>query len=262
MGETPRGHRHQPAQGWDPVRYDTNARFVSDLGAAVFEILAPQAGERILDLGCGDGALTEEIASSGADVVGVDASPDFVAAATSRGLDARTMNGHHLEFENEFDAVFSNAALHWMRDADAVIDGVRRALGPGGRFVAEFGGGANVALVSGALVAALERRGLDGAGFVPWYFPDEEEYRARLEAAGFTVDEIALIPRPTVLPGPIEDWLETFAGSFLGAVDEAGRPGLKAEVAAALRPALCDAEGRWSVDYVRLRLAAHLEAAP
>ena len=246
-------------QDWSAERYARNARFVSELGAPLLALLAPRPGERILDLGCGDGALSLEIMAAGATVVGVDAAPDMVAAARARGVDARQMDGQALGFEGEFDAVFSNAALHWMRDADAVIDGVRRALVPGGRFVAEFGGGANVALVSGALVAALERRGLDGARFVPWYFPDDGEYRARLEAAGFTVDEIALIPRPTVLPGPIGDWLETFAGSFLGAIGEAGRPAFKAEVAEALRPALCDAEGRWSVDYVRLRLAAHME---
>lgn len=245
-------------QDWSAERYARNARFVSDLGAPLVELLAPAPGQRILDLGCGDGVLSLVIMAAGATVVGVDGAPDMVAAARARGVDARLMDGQALEFEGEFDAVFSNAALHWMGDAEAVIDGVRRALRPGGRFVAEFGGGDNVALVVGALVAALDRRGLDGKRFVPWYFPNDEEYRGRLEAAGFRVDEIALIPRSTVLPGAIGDWLETFAGSFLGAVDEAGRAAFKAEVAEALRPTLCDAEGRWSVDYVRLRLAAHI----
>ena len=245
-------------QEWNAERYARNARFVSDLGAPLLALLAPAPGQRILDLGCGDGVLARRIMDAGATVVGVDAAPDMVAAARARGVDARLMDGLALNFEDEFDAVFSNAALHWMGDGEAVIGGVRRALRPGGRFVAEFGGGDNVALVVAALVAALDRRGLDGARFMPWYFPGDDEYRARLEAAGFHVDEIALIPRPTVLPGAIGDWLETFAGSFLGAVAEAGREALKAEVAEALRPALCDADGGWSVDYVRLRLAAHM----
>ncbi len=249
------------AQDWSAERYARNARFVSELGAPLLELLAPAPGQRILDLGCGDGALSCRIMDAGATVVGVDTAPDMVAAARARGVDARLMDGQALDFAGEFDAVFSNAALHWMGDAGAVIDGVCRALAPGGRFVAEFGGNGNVALVAGALVAALDRRGLDGARFVPWYFPGVEEYRARLEAAGFTVDTITLIPRPTALPGPIGDWLETFAGSFLGAVDEAERPALRAEVAEALRPALCDADGCWSVDYLRLRLAAHIEGA-
>ena len=132
----------------------------------------------------------------------VDASADMVAAAKACGVDARVMDGEALTFEADFDALFSNAALHWMRRPDAVIAGMRRALKPGGRLVAEFGGGDNVATVKDALIDGLNRRGLDGMSFVPWYFPNDVEYRARLEARGFTVDDIALIERPTPLPGP------------------------------------------------------------
>ncbi|HWH57205.1 MAG TPA: class I SAM-dependent methyltransferase [Terriglobales bacterium] len=127
------------SQDWDSSRYAQNARFVSDLGQPVLELLNPQPGERILDLGCGDGALTEKLVAAGAEVVGVDGSADMVSASRERGLDARVMDAYDLTFSNEFDAVFSNAALHWMkRDPDTVIQGVYRALKPSGRFAAEM----------------------------------------------------------------------------------------------------------------------------
>jgi SAM-dependent methyltransferase len=242
-------------QRWDPNRYQQNAGFVAVLGAPLLDLLAPRRGERILDLGCGDGALTEKIAAV-ASVVAVDASADQIEAARARGLDAHVVDGSQLAFEREFDAVFSNAALHWMRDPDAVIAGVWRALRPGGRFVAECGGAGNVHAILEALVAALDRRGLDGRAAVPWYFPAPEDYRARLERRGFAVESIALIPRPTPLPGALGDWLETFAESFLAAVPPAERPALTREVEAELRPRLVDASGTWVADYVRLRFLA------
>lgn len=246
------------AQHWDPARYRRQAGFVATLGEAVLEWLAPQPGERILDLGCGDGVLTEKLAVAGALVVGVDASAEQVAAARARGLDARVMDGERLAFDHEFDAVFSNAALHWMRRPDATIDGVRRALRPGGRFVGEFGGKGNVATIVGALAAALERRGLDARAINPWYFPDESEYRRRLEEHGFAVDRIERFARPTPLPGQLVGWLETFAESFLKAVAPADRPALIADVVAATAATLQDANGCWHADYVRLRFAARL----
>ena len=138
----------------------------------------------------------------------VDASADMVAAAKACGVDARVMDGEALTFEADFDALFSNAALHWMRRPDAVIAGMRRALKPGGRLVAEFGGGDNVATVKDALIDGLNRRGLDGMSVVPWYFPSDGEYRARLEARGFTGDDIAASAGPRTLPGPLaaEAW--------------------------------------------------------
>ena len=248
-------------QTWDPERYARNARFVSDLGAPVVELLAPQAGERILDLGCGDGVLTEKLVELGCRVVGVDSSAQQIAAARARGLDAHVGSGEDLAFDDEFDAVFSNAALHWMKRADRVIDGAWRALAPGGRFVAECGGDGCVARIVGALSAALERRGHDAAAANPWYFPTVADYRARLAARGFAVESIALIPRPTPLPGDVTGWLETFAESFSSVLPAAERPAFLAEVQEALRPALCDADGRWTADYVRLRFAARKPAA-
>jgi trans-aconitate methyltransferase len=248
-------------QTWDPERYARNARFVSDLGAPVVELLAPCPGERILDLGCGDGVLTAELAALGCEVVGVDGSAAQVAAARARGLDARVGDGEQLDFDEEFDAVFSNAALHWMKRADRVVDGVWRALRPGGRFVAECGGHGCVAKIERALIAALEARGYDGRAADPWYFPSTEEYSELLAARGFAIDSIALIPRPTPLPGDVTGWLETFAESFTSVLPPDERAAFLAEVQEALRPELCDADGRWTADYVRLRFAARKPAS-
>ena len=247
------------AQTWDPARYARNARFVADLAGAAVELLAPQAGERILDLGCGDGALSVKLQEMGVEVVGVDASAEQIEAARAAGVAARVMDGQALDFSGEFDAVVSNAAMHWMnRDPDAVIAGVHRALRPRGRFVAEFGGYANCAAARVALYAALRHRGCDPEAANPWYFPSPAEYGARLARGGFAVDSIELVPRLTRLPGDITGWLDTFADSFFNLLPEAEREPARQEVRALLLPMLCDGEGTWHVDYMRLRFSAHL----
>jgi len=243
-------------QSWSPEKYAENARFVSDLGAPVVELLAPKAGEKILDLGCGDGALTIKLAELGCDVIGVDSSPPQIEGARRLGLDARVGDGERLDFGPEFDAVFSNAVIHWMKRADDVIAGVWKALKPGGRFVGELGGYGCVAKIKRALVEALARRGIDGERLNPWYFPTVEDYKGRLERGRFTVRYIALIPRPTPLPTEINGWLETFAQSFMTPLKGADRTDFVAEVRENLRPELCDVEGKWFADYMRLRFAA------
>jgi trans-aconitate methyltransferase len=240
---------------WSAETYAANARFVADLGGAVFELLAPQADERILDLGCGDGALTEKLAAAGASVLGVDASPDMILATRKRGLDAQVADGQRLTFNAEFDAVFSNAALHWMPDGAAVIAGVFRALKPGGRFVGEFGGHGNVAAIVTALHAALIARGLDAGKLRRWY-PTAERYAGMLRHAGFQVHSAMLIPRPTRLPTGIAGWLATFAEPFLADMPGVDRVALMQEVAALLAPALQTDTGEWVADYVRLRFRA------
>lgn len=244
----------EEGQEWRADRYATHARFVADLGAPVLDLLAPQPGERILDLGCGDGALTEQLARAGVDVVGADAASDLVTAARARGIDARLADGHTLPFTAEFDGVFSNAALHWMTRPDDVLAGVRRALRPGGRFVGEFGGHGNVAAVVVALRAVLGER----APSSPWYYPTADEYAERLEAHGFSVDSIALIPRPTPLPTDLAGWLDTFGGRFFSLLPPDERLAARDAVVALLTPVLRDTRGRWTLDYVRLRFAARL----
>jgi SAM-dependent methyltransferase len=213
-------------------------------------------GEQILDLSCGDGALTARIAALGAAVVGVDAAPDLVAAAQARGLDARLIPGQSLPFVGEFDAVFSNPALHWMRPPEAVLAGVHRALRSGGRFVAEMGGHDNTAAIMVALRAVFGRRGLDTGRRRPWYFPSAAAWQKKLEAAGFAVEAVGVIPRPTPLPAGIDAWLDTFAEGFLGALQQTERAAAVAEIVELSRPVPVDETGTWIADYVRLRFRA------
>lgn len=244
-----------PAQTWDPQTYAHNASFVSELGAGVLQLLAARPGERVLDLGCGDGTLARQLQDFGCTVLGVDASAELVQAARERGVQALVADGEKLSFQCEFDAVFSNAALHWMRDADAVVSGVWRALVPGGRFVAEMGGYGCVAAIRGALAEALGRRGIDASARDPWYFPTAEEYAERLTRAGFRVRSIELFDRPTPLPTGVEGWLATFAKSQLAGLSVEEASEVLREVRKLLEPKLCGANG-WFADYVRLRFAA------
>ena len=246
-----------PGQAWNAGRYAENASFVPDLGMEVVKRLSPQPGQRILDLGCGDGALTERIMQLGGDVLGVDASPEMVAAAQQRGVTARVIDGHQLPFDHEFDAVFSNAALHWMLDPQAVLAGVKRALKPGGRFVAEFGGHGNVAAICTALIASLQFRGISSKGRHPWYFPTTQEYTHLLQTVGFRVDSVELIPRPTPLPKGMASWLDTFASPFFHGLDPDLKDAIFDNALNLLAHSLSDGQGNWTADYVRIRVVAH-----
>lgn len=250
--------RPASAHTWSADSYDKNARFVSDLGAEILAWLAPKPGERILDLGCGDGALTGKLIEAGACVVGVDTSRSLLASASARGIDARFMDGETLAFDREFDAVFSNAALHWMTRAADVVAGVARALTPGGRFVAEFGGRGNIAAIVTALRAVAKTRGLDPALSAGWFYPTPEEYRALLEGHGFAVERILLAPRPTPLPTGMRGWLTTFRRPYFEAMPATEREAVLSELEALLAPALRDQAGNWTADYVRLRVRARL----
>jgi SAM-dependent methyltransferase len=250
------------APAWDPALYAANAGFVPALGNVVLEWLAPKPGERILDLGCGDGVLTLKIAAAGAQVEGLDGDAAMVEASRKRGLSVRHLDARRLDDAARFDAVFSNATLHWIRPPQTVAANVARALKPGGRFVGEFGGHGNIAAIRTALAATLATRSLSESPDAN-YYPSAQEYAAVLAAAGFIVDRIEIVPRPTPLPGGMDEWLQTFRGGFLDAagVARADQGAVIAETVARLAPVLRDATGHWTADYVRLRFHAHLPPA-
>lgn len=241
---------------WSPDSYSKSARFVSDLGEPLLDLLAPKPGELILDLGCGDGALTEKIIAAGSDVIGIDTSRAFLEAARARGLNVALMDGHKLALKRRFDAVFSNAALHWMKRPEQVVEGVANCLKPGGRFVGEFGGKGNVDTIRVTLHKELRKRGIDPWSVDPWYYPSIEDYSELLRRFGFTVESAELIPRPTKLPGDITAWLEVFAQPFTNVVPTIEKSKFLFEVRDGLEPALRKDDGSWYADYVRLRFKA------
>lgn len=242
-------------QTWSADSYDRNARFVSDLGGEILSWLAPAPGMRVLDVGCGDGALTRRIADAGAEVVGIDISDSLLDAARARGLDVRAMSVIDMDFSADFDAVFSNAVLHWVKEPAQAIARMRAALRPEGRLVAEFGGHGNVAAIVTAMRAAARIHGGDPSLAAPWFYPTPDAYGALLDAGGFRVRRIALFPRPTPLPTGLSGWLSTFRGPFFAQFGDRA-DAVKADVEDLLRSVLCDASGNWTADYVRLRVEA------
>ena len=249
-------------QRWNPNLYDDKHHFVADFGEEVLALLAPQAGERILDLGCGTGHLTQKIAAHGAAVVGIDSSLEMIEQARANYPDLQFLvaDGENFQFDQPFDAVFSNAALHWMKNAPAVVACIGQALQPGGRFVAEFGGQKNITRVWSALNAAMIAHG-HPAPVSPWYFPSIGEYTSLLEQHGFFVTYAFNFKRPTPLSGPdgLRNWLAMFANSMLNRIPEGTHAALLADIEDRLRPALY-ADDVWSVDYVRLRVIAYKES--
>ena len=242
-------------QTWCADSYALNARFVADLAGEVLAWLDPQRGERILDVGCGDGALTLRIAERGATVVGIDLSTSLLEAARAAGADARQLDVLDATFVAEFDAVFSNAVLHWVKEPERAIANMRRALKPGGRLVAEFGGHGNVAAIVTAMRAVAIARGGDPGLVAPWFYPTASEYSALLKAGGFSVRRAGLFPRQTPLPTGLDGWLRTFRRPFFEQFGDEAEEAL-ADVVALVRPSLCDKGGNWIADYVRLRVEA------
>jgi SAM-dependent methyltransferase len=246
---------------WNPTLYDDRAAFVSELASDLVVWLRPQWGERILDLGCGTGTLTAAIARQGAAVTGVDRCAEMIAGAREKydGVRFEVVDGQELKFESEFDAVFSNAALHWMPRADDVLRGVERALVPGGRFVAEFGGAGCVDTVVKAVAEILKEWQIDAAPYLSWFFPSPGRYTGLLEAHGLVPREVRYFERPTrLLERAGEDGLSAWLSLFqtnLKADLGARWPELCKRTAERCRGALFR-DGQWVLDYVRLRVVA------
>ena len=247
------------ANRWSAADYAKNAAFVPRLGDAVLQLLDPKPGELILDLGCGDGVLTERIVEAGARVIGLDSSAEMVEAARARGIDAFVADAEAMDLERfgQFDAVFSNAALHWMLDPDAVACGVFKALREGGRFVGEMGGEGNLLTLRNALRAELTGRGYIMPEQDPSWYAGVDEFTRLYVTTGFSNVLAELIPRPTPLPGGAAEWVRTFRAGVMDVamVPEFERDDIAAAVEARVAPALQQPDGSWNADYVRLRFS-------
>lgn len=247
------------ANRWAPADYAKNAAFVPRLGDAALALLDPRPGELVLDVGCGDGALTARIVAAGAQAIGLDSSPEMVEAARARGIDAFVADAENMDLARfgQFDAVFSNAALHWMLDPDAVASGIFAALRDGGRFAGEMGGAGNLTTLRRGLRDELTARGYRMPQRDPAWYPGVEEFTRLYCSAGFAAIRAELIERPTPLPGGVALWVKTFRAGLMDVamVPEWERDDVAAAVEARLAPALLRADGSWCADYVRLRFS-------
>jgi trans-aconitate methyltransferase len=245
---------------WDANLYDEKHAFVWEKARGLVDLLAPQLGERILDLGCGTAQLTSEIVARGAEVVGVDRSAEMIEEARKKfpALRFEVCDARELRFQEEFDAVFSNAVLHWIPDAEPVIVGIARALKPGGRFVAEFGGRGNVQGIMDAFMGALTTFEIHADGASPWFYPSIGEYCALLERHSLEVEQAVLFDRPTKLEDGergLANWIQMFGAPIVNRVLEPKREAYLREVERLARPALWKAD-HWELDYRRLRIVA------
>ena len=232
---------------WDADDYARVGGFVAKLGEAALDLLDPQPGEHILDVGCGDGSLTQKIVERGATVVGIDNNLSMVAAAKARRLDARLMDAAELKFAEAFDAAFSNATLHWVLDKERAARAIWFALKNGGRFAGEMGGDGNLARLREALDDVLVARGFGPPTYAANWYPSPEEFAAVYEQAGFKDIDARLIERPTELEHGVGAWVTTFRKGWL---DRAGVP---EEERAEVGAAVAERVGTNVADYVRLR---------
>ncbi|NLV82875.1 MAG: class I SAM-dependent methyltransferase [Synergistaceae bacterium] len=243
-------------QNWASDDYKTIGDYQYELGGPVIELLAPKSGEKILDLGCGDGKLTKEVVDLGCDVIGIDANPEMVESAKALGIDARVKDAEHLHMDERFDAVMSNASLHWMADHYGVVRGIWHVLKPGGRFSAECGGEGCIRIIREGLKLALIKRGLDYKARNPWKYPELGTFSDILENQGFKINYIARINRPTPLPKGLKSWLEVFAKSHTKGFSEEDKRSFYKDVEKYCRPLLYTEEKGWFADHVRLRILA------
>jgi trans-aconitate methyltransferase len=246
---------------WNADLYDDKHGFVSQFGTSVLELLEAKPGEAILDIGCGTGDLTKQIQELGASVTGNDYSPEMIAQARFKYPDIKfeVANAANFKVEYPFDAIFSNAALHWIHNPDGVIKSVYEALKPGGRFVAEMGGKGNVAKLRATIKQVLFKHGyLQQAETQIWYFPSLGEYTTRLERAGFRVTFAAHFDRKTPLQDGdqgVAKWIKMFGSQYFNGIPEAKQTQLIEEITALLEPHYNE-NGQWYADYKRLRFTA------
>jgi trans-aconitate methyltransferase len=246
---------------WNPDVYDEKLSFVSDFGKDLIKLLNPKKGEKILDLGCGTGDLSYEISKSGAFVVGMDLSPEMIEKAREKYENIQFVieNGESFRTSEKYDAVFSNAALHWMKNEEKVVESMALALRSGGRFVAEFGGKGNVETIVKAITdVLLQNCGIDATERNPWYFPSIGEYSSLLEKHGFRVLYASHFDRPTPLPDEdhgLNYWLDSFADDFFIGFKQSEKLQLYKEIKDRVRPYLFK-DGTWVADYKRIRVMA------
>lgn len=246
---------------WNADLYDDKLNYVSHFGKGIVELLRPQKGERILDLGCGTGDLSYEISKSGAMVTGMDASTQMVVKAREKypSIPFIVGDGETFRTNEKYDAVFSNAALHWMKDAEKVVESIGLALHPGGRFVAEFGGEENVQTVIRGIEEVLyQEYGVNATKRNPWYFPSIGEYSALLERYGFNVQYAHHFHRPTVLPDGekgLLHWLDGFANDFFPEFSKEEKIVIYEKIKDKIQPDLYK-DGIWEADYKRIRIIA------
>ena len=249
-----------PTPYWDASLYEDKHAFVWQYGEDLLKLLNPKPGESILDLGCGTGQLTEKIALTGAKVMGIDYAPKMIEKARQNYPDLRfdVADARKFQVDQPLDTVFSNAALHWVKEADAAIASIHQALKSGGRFVAEFGGKGNIQAIVQALYSALEAINIDAPALNPWYFPSIGEYTTLLEQQGFDVIYANLFTRPTTLADGevgIANWIEMFASNFLSGLSVEQQKQIIPAVEGQLKPTLYQ-RGSWTVDYRRIRIVA------
>jgi len=246
----------QETNNWNPKTYNKHTAFVSQLALPVVDLLDPKEGENILDVGCGEGTLALEIERRGAKVIGVDMSTQMVAEAKNNGVEAYVGDVTNLPYENVFDAVFSNAMLHWVKDSKGAVRSIAKSLKEGGRFVCEFGGEGNAYHLVSAMEKVFANHPEFGVFDNPWYFPSVEAYSTLLESEGFEVEYMKIIPRPTPMDN-IMNWLDIFANGVTEHLSAKEFETFKVECREILKEKIYnEEEGGWILDYKRLRVRA------
>ena len=240
---------------WNADKYNKHADFVSNLATPVVDLLNPIENEKILDLGCGDGTLAVEIKKFNTKVIAVDLSQSMVEKTKEKNIEAYVMSATELNFHNEFDAVFSNAVLHWVKDSKIAINKINTSLKNNGRFIAEFGGYRNIKFLTDAMQKVFDNHQEYGTFNNPWYFPSDKDYKKLLEDNGFKVEYIELIPRPTSIDD-ISNWLDIFANGIVSHLTNEQQLNFKQEVREILKPKIYTEKNGWVADYVRLRFKA------